>query len=174
MSGAELNLVTYLDTPTCLLMVSHCEQFSPMAMLRGGYVYSTVWKVIWASTKSRLVQNTALIKRPVWPGRQREKRDWGWILNLQEHGSVYSQRQYSECIPVHINVFCFCQFGFDSQILWPHPSHDDMLWVSYVLSWYKVNCSFWCRSHGLDQLFKSVRLKTYVIFQEGDHLWVRP
>ena len=27
---------TYLDSPICLLIVSHCEQFSPMAMLRGG------------------------------------------------------------------------------------------------------------------------------------------
>lgn len=35
-------VVTYLDSPICLLMVSHCEQLSPMMMLRGGYVYSTV------------------------------------------------------------------------------------------------------------------------------------
>lgn len=67
--------VTYLDSPICLLMVSHCEQLSPMAMLRGGYVYRSVWKQIWASTNSRLVQKTTRMNRPVWPGRQREKKD---------------------------------------------------------------------------------------------------
>lgn len=39
-------IVTYLDSPICLVMVFHCEQLSPIAVLRGGYVYSTVWKQI--------------------------------------------------------------------------------------------------------------------------------
>lgn len=38
--------VTYLDNPICLDMISHWEQLSPMATLRGGYVCSTVWKHI--------------------------------------------------------------------------------------------------------------------------------
>lgn len=39
-------LVTYLDSPICPVMMPHCEQESPMALWRGGYVYSTVWKHI--------------------------------------------------------------------------------------------------------------------------------
>lgn len=57
--------VTHLDNPICLEMTSHCEQLWPMARLRGGYVYRTVWKHICAKTNTRLVKNTARIKFPV-------------------------------------------------------------------------------------------------------------
>lgn len=36
--------ILYLDTPMCLVMVSHWEQLSPKVALKGGYVNSTVWK----------------------------------------------------------------------------------------------------------------------------------
>lgn len=76
----------YLDSPICLLIVSHCEQLSPRARFNGGYVYRTVWKQICARTNSRPVQNTALIKRPVWPVRRRETDTGGqidWKISVQ-------------------------------------------------------------------------------------------
>lgn len=63
--GVPETTVAYLDNPICLDMTSHCEQLSPMAMWRGGYVYSTVWKHTCAKTNTRLVTNTARIKFPV-------------------------------------------------------------------------------------------------------------
>lgn len=94
---------THLFTPICLVMVSHCEQLSPMAMLRGGYVYSTVWKQMWVSTNSRLVQKTTLMKRPVWPGRQRQR----WLTGDEHHthsclswGTVLDSKKRKEIRPV--------------------------------------------------------------------------
>lgn len=77
-----------LDSPICLLMTSHCEQLSPMAMLRGGYVYRTVWKQMWARTNSRLVQNTALMNRPVGPLMV-------CLLGHRNHGSSSRYRKWT-------------------------------------------------------------------------------
>lgn len=48
------------------------SQLFPSAWSRSGIVYRQIWKETWASRKRRLVQNRALMKRPVCPGEKRE------------------------------------------------------------------------------------------------------